>query len=429
MEKQYQILNDGQELSEDDLESIGEQCGLADDRVFAEFLRMPVALSTQVARCVIPYTENSMVGDFRPYFHTLDIVRTNGASGKVRVNPIRAYVGSRTLVASDPKENWRDIRSAVLVGSTTLHTEIALSANSSGNARWDLVYAVISPDANEATVSRKVKNPSTGVITSVSVSVNKVTSISVSKVTGTPSGTPALPTLPADGGGNYYIPLAYVRVPNGFNASSTVLSDWILHQAPHIPISHVTGVATAMPASSNREVVTAVTDSTTLTTTRVATWGSTGTKPNYYLPPQMLGEETIWIAIDATDASAANWSHADESVVDDSRTWENRVFTWQAFCNVGDFAWTFPGNDHTPSAVSGSSASGFGQSFEIDTTTTTADGMAIMIVDNTTLPGLGSGRTVKLYIDSNGDLAVTISGQLDSKLFVRLTASPMIFRG
>src|SRR5689334_8947870 len=112
MENRFQHSLNGQSVQQADLNLLGETSALADDRVFAELFRMQPYDGATVRKGVLPFGHSASAN--------AGLVVPNGATGSVLVNPLRAFVGSRTAVATSAKANWRDIRSALAVGSTTL---------------------------------------------------------------------------------------------------------------------------------------------------------------------------------------------------------------------------------------------------------------------------------------------------------------------
>jgi hypothetical protein len=315
MESQFQLASNGQQLQQQDVNSLGEAAALVDDRVFAELFRMAPYNGSTVSRGIMPY-RHAGTGE-------VATVAPNGASGTVLVSPFRALVGSRTAVGTDSKKNWRDIRSSIFLGSTTALTQaVSIAANASGNPRWDLVYAAVAVDANGPTVTRKVKDPTTKVISSQSVVTTKVTSVTVAVSAGTAAASPTPPATPADSGSTYYIPLAYVRVPNGFGASSTVATTDIADIAPHLSLSTATGGTSLRPATANK----------TPTTAQLQSWGATGSRPATVMPASMVGSESILIAVDMSTAT--------DTVVD-TGDWRNRVTRFMTVTRAtgADFAW------------------------------------------------------------------------------------------
>lgn len=325
MEDRFQVAQNGQSVIDTDLELIGEVAAMADDRAFAELFRVTPYDGSTVARGVLPYGHATGSG-------TAALVAPNGASGSVLVNPFRAVIGSRTAVASDAKKNWRDIRSAIGVGTTTLAQSVAIGANASGNPRWDLVYAAVAVDANGASVTRKVKDPTTLVIASQSVVTTLKTTVTLGVTAGTAAASPDWPAAPADAAGTYYIPLAYVRVPNGFGASSTVLDTDLAVIASTLRLSNTTGGQSLAPANSLYKQGGAA-----ISNARIQAWGSSGTRPHYFMPSTVSGGQSLLIALDLTTGSL---SHADTSIIDDSRDWRGRLCKWVAAFSTDPFAWS-----------------------------------------------------------------------------------------
>jgi hypothetical protein len=349
MEKRYQHTVNGQSVLTADLNVLGESSALADDRVFAELFRLAPYDGATISRGVLPYGSGA-------------VVAAAGASGSVSVRPFRALVGSRTAVATDAKKNWRDIRSAIGVGTTTLAQTVALAANATGNPRWDLVYAAVAVDANSASITRKVKDPTTKAIAGQSLVTTLETVVTLGVVAGTAGASPAFPSLPADSGGTYYISLAHVRIPNGFGASSTVAAKDIDEVAPILPVSTATGASSLRPANQHNVIGgVAISGAGTSTANGALKWsGSSATRPGLYLPPSMSGSESLIIEIDLGNASSANWSHQNADIVDNSRDWRNRFWRWHAHVGSGATnAGKFPGGAATVIGYSSEGTPGF----------------------------------------------------------------------
>lgn len=329
-EPKLQLTADGQAVLQSDFNQLGLVSGLADDRVFAELLRMTPNTGS-VAKGVLPY---GYAGASNPAF-----IVPNGASGSCLVNPFRAFVGSRTAAATDGKLSWRDIRSglSVLAGSTALTQVVNFAANASGNPRWDAVYAVVVVDANSATVVRKVKSPTTSIVADTNVSVTQNTTVTLAVATGVTGASPAFPAIPADADPTYNILLGYVRIPTGFTAGSTVATKDINERVSILSISRSMGASTLRPANQhNVSGGTAISSAGTSTENGILAWtGTTATRPGLYMPPSMSGSDGLLVAIDAGNASSANWSHADGAVVDDSRDWRDRAWRWSAMIGAG----------------------------------------------------------------------------------------------
>jgi len=404
VEERFQLLNNGQSVLQADFNTLGEVSGLADDRLLAELFRLQPYDGATVRRAILPYRHEGS--------GATGLVTTNGASGSVLVNPFRAMIGSRTAVATNAKKNWRDIRSAIGVGSTTLGQSVSLTANASGNPRWDLVWAAVAIDANSASVTRKVKDPTTKVITSSSVVTTLVTTVTLGSTAGTPAASPAWPAVPADSGSTYYVPLAYVRVPNGFGAGSTVAATDIATVAPVL----------GMPGSGGVQVAdqSYVSGSATLTAAQIQTWGSTGTRPQMFMPSTMIGAASLLVPLNLTSPSHANGDTID------SRDWRNRIsrfivqvgnagtqyFPWQNNAAVMPNAEPVDITGVTSNAV----LCGVGQSFVNDSLFSKK---MVAYANGSLIETMADGTYVGLYVDTadSGKLKVYITGSPACLLF------------
>lgn len=404
MEKQFKLDNNGQQVQQQDFNLLGEAAGLADDRVYAELLRMTAFNGSVSAKGILPYGPAATVA-------------VNGASGSVLVNPFRAFVGSRTAVATDAEKNWRDIRSTLSVaeGAAALTLVAAIGANSSGNPRWDLVYAAVTIDANSPSSTRKVKDPTTKVVAPASVSTYKRTKLVIGVVPGTAAASPVFPAIPADSGGVYNIPLAYVRVPNGFNASSTVLPTDIADQAPVLHIATSSGAQCSRPGTWQN----------TINTAHQQSWGASGSNRfGMWMPPSMVGGETLWFAI---SLSASDPDKPATGTVIDTGDWRERMVTWMAAAAFSNGDPDFPWTTGSPlSTIPGGAAYFTGSTFDPNTQvyagmSSTINGGGVMLLTNANgATGIDTGSTVSISCDaSTGNLKINYTGNPHAKLIVR----------
>ena len=322
-ENAYQPSQSGQEVQQGDVSQLGTTSGLADDHVFAELLRLAPYNGATVAKAIMP-------AGFKGSPDPGVVVPSGRNDGSVAVNPFRAIVGSRNTVAAPPSDlstdsdalaNWRDIRSGVFVGSATdLVQAFALAPNSSGNPRWDLAYAAIVPDTSGPSVQRRVKNPTSGNITVVTVPAYIYSPVTVAILTGTPGATPALPTLPADGAGTYNIPIAYIRVPNGFSSTSTVATQDIRSTTVNGVMDYVDvrGGLKAKPCNGNND------ENSTFNAGGTFAWNpaTTGSRPGPWLAPDWIGGSVFLANID--NVTGGSFSHASSGIVDSSIDWRQR---------------------------------------------------------------------------------------------------------
>lgn len=326
------VIVNGIEVQTGDLVLLGKTAGLADDRVLAELLRLaPFVNSGSLSpKIILPYdimSSPATPGTVQP------------GTGGVFVFPFRAVVGSRTPIASDAKASWRDIRTGVFTASTTaLSEQLLLSANSSGGTLWDLIYARVDVDVASNSVQRRVKDPNAAnpSVQAVFQTLEQVVTVGV--VAGSVANT--VPSPPIDVVGvTYYITLAAVRKPNGFNGSSVVATTDIRDLAPTAPLARSTGAMTVRPGNGNHDG--AGTYATNFP------WSSGGGRPPVFLPPSMVGSESILVEFDVSNGTAP--SHRNGDVVDSTVDWRNRFFA--IFATISTDALKFA-NDSSTSGVS-----------------------------------------------------------------------------
>lgn len=377
MESQFKCGANGVSVQTHDFDLIGETAGLADDRVFAELFRMAPFDGSNASKGITCGAR---------------LIEPNGATGSVLVQPFRAFVGSRTAVATDAKKNHRDIRSTIGVGTTTLAQQVVLEPNASGNARWDLIYAIVTPDAEGASVIRKVKLPEEKSITVQSIKRTIETTVSLQVVQGTPAASPTWPALPADGSGAYHVPLGYVRVPTGFTSGSTAARTGIAEIAPKLALDESGGDSGVEIADQMR-----ISGGIALTTAKVQAWGSSGTRPNMFLPTMMGGGKSLLVPLDLRTGIQ---SHANNDVVD-SRDWRGRFARWQFALHSADFPWTAA----TTGAFQGGAAvttsfSSLNGNVGMGHTMQGAGARNIAIIDGALHPTMPDTSTITIYCDN-----------------------------
>ncbi len=419
-EKRYFIAANGQEVQEADLELLGTESAFADDRVLFELLRtLPGSATPQ--KLIVPYGVSGWASST-----TKALVGPSGADGKVVIQPFRGIVGSTTLAASSPLEALHSLRSGYALGTTTLSQTKTLAANSSGSTRWDLIYATVTPDVNAAGVTRYKKDTTTEVVSSSSVATYTTCTVVINVQAGTPAAPPLYPALPADGGGAYNIPLAMVRVPNGFGAASTVARTDIHEHAPCALQSTATGAKNMQPASSNY--------STTGAAEANQDWNNLTLRGGAYLPATMVGSESRVILL---QRGLAPLSHVDGDVVDDSIDWRNRYFrasvlalsgstTATAFASDRNVTGTVPAGSAAQATQGTHTYQTFGQSFVDDNANTIAYGTSngtAFYVTSTLVSQLGASSVAIHVRNTDGALVLKLSGSNTFQMIIWLEAS------
>lgn len=414
MEDRTQLTVNGQELQQSDVNNLGKVSALADDRVLAEILRMAPYNGT-VARAVVPYGYKGNPS----LLHGL--VRPAGNSGAVCVNAFRAVVGSRANIATiGVKDNWRDIRTAIFTNATGTASDptVPLGANSSGSPRWDLIYAVVTVDANGPSVTRYVKNPTSLATSPQSLVSTLITTVTLAVQPGITGATPVRPTAPADTSTSWNIPLAYVRVPNGFNGTSAVLPvDINIIATPATPAGS-SGAASCRVATSNYQPAQMV-------TTYQNAWGAGTYRNPTYLPSDMVGATELIVLINQV-------SHTNGSLVDDSIDWSRRFFKWSANMGINatgffDFDSTTSTSNNAPSLDKVLNASGISASFA--DSHNTGQSRVVSLSTPGTFPinylgGIPGTANFGLYVDrSTGNLRYYRDASMDGFLTIWLTAS------
>jgi hypothetical protein len=418
----YIHTTDGQELQQADINQVATTAALSEDHVYRELLRLfPNGDGRSPDRGVLPWEGTRPGGT---YGARNPLVKTaNPTTKTVTVAPFRLLLGSRQAAFTDKdgaRDAMEDNRSGLALGATTVEQDVSLGADTSANDRWTLVYAAINVDLSAPNVNRFVKDPATGVVSSVAISVNRDCPVTLATVLGAEGATPTRPSLPADAGTQYNVPLAYVYCAHPFTSSSVVDPNDIQTVAPCLAASPGVGAVSCEPASGMWE------SSGPVATNH--TWDGTA-RPEPYLPSSMTGavERIIQLKWESTDRTIPLSGFA---TLDDSIDWRDRLF--QSIIVVGDattrdFASArLGGTAVVPSNLQKTLGTNMsiqmGQSF-------VADGGApvarVAYLSPTELSDMGSGSVVQIYVDTTtGYLRGTVNASdPDVKLFMWLRAT------
>ena len=411
MDSQVKRVNTGQQIQQSDVNTLGKVAALGGDVALQMLLSMVPASSTgAVDKAILP-----LATDATPVMavNTPPLASGAGGNGSVAIYPFLAVIGSRGGESTN-LQGWKDIRTQVFVSETTGGTMRhfhPIASNASGNPRWDLVYVTMSVDTDDATVTRYVKAPTSSVGTATTVAVTQSTKLTLNTVQGTPAASPVKPSLPADSGSNYNIPLCYVRVANGFGGT-TALSIDDIQEGPYVTtLANRTGLATCAPASGCYD------PALPMLATRQP-WPASGARPRAYLPPTMQGKVERIIPLDLHDSPA---TAASGDVLDDTIDWRHRVFKWTAQLRSSrDLAWD---SDATgalvvPDCLSGNGTfTGLVQSFTLNDTADVARGSLIAAIGGTstsfdhTTSLIGASAKLAIYVDQDtGELKLFQSG-------------------
>jgi hypothetical protein len=164
-----------------------------------------------------------------------------------------------------------------------------------------------------------------------------LTTVTLQVVTGTTAANPVPPAVPADTSNVYCIPLAYVRIPTGFGASSTVLTTDIATVAPLVGLHASANGALNGIAPNDAAISTLLSD---FMNAGWKEWGSSGTRPPSFVPSTMRGgfEKMIVAHLNPLGGGVANYGSGD--YVDSSLDWRRRLFRWSAFFSISHkFPW------------------------------------------------------------------------------------------
>lgn len=409
------LSTDGQEVTQDDINHNADNAALATDRTLAELFRPApndAGGGAQTTKGIIPFGFYGSPATGADYGI---VAPTGSADGSVLIPPFRALIGS--ISASTPDVNWRSARSAVFTGSDGTKKTFArqLISSTSGNNRWDLIWAKLKLDFNNLSELRYLRDATTGDVSSFTPVVEKADTVTIGVTQGSEAATPTRPALPSDSGADHYIPLAYVLVVHPHTGTTTVLPGQIQEVAPVIPLSRVTGARTLQPANSQY-----------LTTgTVIANGGdfASGSRPGAFLPSTMVGGEGRLFAFD-WDATNKTHPLSAKTLIDDTVDWRRRIFRgefWSDNGSAGDkFAW---GGGNVPGAtiIDANHKLVSGQSFFDDGTVITG-GTAGGVV--AVMSSLALSFTVYVLVDlTDGKLYCVVGGDPSARVFLWLDAT------
>ena len=445
MQNKHKLDYDGQALDRSDFNDLGDVAALADDRVLAEFLHLrPYDGSTVTKAIVHGGRWTGLNGSSNP--HIVQGYGGIGATGTIGIAPFRAVVGTRALISTSPTANWNDIRSALFLPNATgtePYSSTLLSgfaANSSGNPRWDLVYAHLVVDTG-ATSLRKVKSTSTGVVSVVSVVPTVSTTVQVLIAQGTPGATPAYPTVPADTTTDFYIPLAYIRIKNTFDPTVTVITTEDIQE-----VAPVVSLKGSVRPADQSGIATSNTSYYAGASGRTFGWDPNNqVRPPTYLPPSMAGGESLMLPIELSSVAPTNSSFPSGSIVDASADWRNRMFRWFAYVTSGSTSFGWGWNSPSPPGAGGPANTtitgaqliwGFGHSFASNNAGDPAYNSLVASLVGSGSPLATAGyfqncsnfntrsADMFLYVDASGRLCIAHTNTPFVQIFMWLDASP-----
>jgi hypothetical protein len=369
MQKQPYLTNAGQEVTFDDYNRGWSIAAHADDIAISLVTRIP-ATSGRL-RAILPVRPHGFIDQ------SVGVVQSG--VGSVIVDQFWAFLGPLQGSPTDPT----DIRSAVFPGTTSL----ALTAQTAGvgTFRIDLIYATIFVDQDMAGEDRYTRDPITGATTPSNLPTRKQTYVTVTALAGVPGASPSAPSLPSDPPGGFNMPLARVRLPNGFGALSTVTNDMIMDTSTVV-------YGGIRPASSMR--------------TPALFWDGTQ-KNKFFMGGSSVGEEKAMLVFD-TSSGAFNGAQIDNSI-----DWRKRYVKVEG--QLGAAGEEFPHHSATSSALpvtGGTTVGGLSHTFPISG------------ADRTIYSFTNGGGTVGIYVEaSTGVLRLAVTGTPAVSGFFWITAS------
>lgn len=375
MQKQYFLTSSGQEVQFDDVNLLGQVSALADDVALSALLRVAGPSGSNPVRAVLPtYTRGASDNS---------LGTVSSGTGGVTVNPFWAIVGARTAGAPT------DIRSACLAAAQAVPLPSQLAG--AGTYRLDLVYATLYVDQNTTAVQRFKKDPTTGAVTSSNLPITKYSYVSVSSVTGVAGVSATVPALPSDPVGGFNIPLAIVRLENGFSGASVVTVDKIMDVSPAVMLMDQCAPANGVAKSGSPY------------------WAGTS-KSKYFVAASSIGESKVWGVLD-TSIGALNGV-----VLDDSIDWRKRLVEIRTQTGAAgeETAW------HSPSTSTALPATAIPTVTQSHTFINGTTDKVIFTLTN-------GGGTLTIYVDhATGALKTGVTGAPNVSLFFWLSATAQL---
>lgn len=217
------FINEGGAATAVDVQKIADVAASSEDRAF-DLIFTPenklVSGSPAYDKKVYPLLNEPPATQYR-YGRALVYGRTPADAGCVIVLPAEYIIGS---LGGFGGVNG-DAAQSLLSASKRDHFQVPASEfpSSVTNGRTDTVYALVERVAT--TGSRKVKDVATGQVTTQVINLFSTATVEIHVAQGPADGTFAAPTLPADSGTAWYIPLANVKLDNGSGGAWTQGND------------------------------------------------------------------------------------------------------------------------------------------------------------------------------------------------------------
>jgi hypothetical protein len=404
MDDQFQMQQDGTELTPEDLNGLGEVSGLGDDRLLADLVQLIEGSGPAAEKGVFPYA--AAVSPGSPTTYSGLVQPSAVGNGSVYVLPFRAAVGAH-IPGVDPQVG---LRTGKFVGVGPVEPiQLVTLDDTVTNNRVDLIYARVDVDLDAATVTREIKS-ATGSISTQSVSVIKNTVVSLAVAKGTETASPTRPNLPADADPVFYIPLAYIWLTHPHTSSSTIVKRQIEEVAPFLGANHGRmGTANAGPCVQLYGTAFHANDPWTVSH-----------RPEAFLASSMGGMVHRWVGLDQENQISVPISTS--LVLDDSIDWRNRLFWSRVQGRKGGasvrLAWADatlnPGeivpSDEEDTANTLSTFEGFGQSFQ-DDGAFTGDFGQVVYVTNSEMACMTGASALGIHVNlGTGALEVETNG-------------------
>lgn len=421
MEKDRTKGTTGIEVTAQDWNAITQLASKSQDYVIAELFRMPPN-GGAISKGVLPFGFNG------PNSSTAGIVTATGSTPTVTISPFRALIGSTVVnPPASPLDSWREVRS-VVVASSNPGDNFSYSItppNTSTNNRIDLIYLHVQLGQAAQTQTLYERDPTTGVISQPTLTLQSDDVAGVTFISGTEAGTPTPPVIPNDGtpsANDVYIPLAYCYLAHPFTGAITNIK--IQEIAPVIPMSRTMGVGSLMPGNQQYTPGSALLTATPFNVSGIPH------RPETYVPPTMNGKEErffCWRWDGNPKSPAVNTTCA----IDTSIDWRKRLFKWRAYAAHSGGASSFPwalAAVNIPSAFPSGALGvvhqlGMGQSFNLDLGGFgIATGCAACVLTSANLTQLSNN--VVVYVDqTDGFLMLATTADPGANVFLWLEAT------
>lgn len=153
------------------------------------------------------------------------VLETSSRNPRLIVVPSGGTAGALTLrpcwiTITDKDAGNRLVPPVLLSAYVDTDTDSPQFAATAANNRIDVLYALVQRTAT--TAARKVKDPTTGVVSTQTITIYTAPTVTLGVQPGVEAGSPTVPALPADSSSAWYVPLANVTLTHPYTLGSAL---------------------------------------------------------------------------------------------------------------------------------------------------------------------------------------------------------------